>query len=418
MLLALTLLVYTLLAGWRPFSWFPPVVALPIIVGCMILLGRLHQITIPRWWARWYGLLISIFVWSLVSDTVNGSLELNIDRIENLLFTCLFAFFCMTTIRSEKQMRRLLLVVVCGVSLSAAVAILQISPYREPFLAVWRWRYDMTNSSPETMERIQTLYTFILNRRAAGLTPYSLNLAHQIVQALPLAACLFLTEIRRTWQAFVLWCLVAHILGAISTGARIAIFIGLGAFGASLLYVKRPISLLSRRGRSRLKCLLMAIIVIAVLVVPLSQALSLYKIRLLTEGEKLRVATWLSVGALFVERPQALLLGLGGGGFTEWGRQAGVLGSLHNQLLGTLVEFGLPGLLLLLSFYAMTFRTVRYVKIDQFGRLGKAFVYQRCYVMSLLAYIVASLFHDQGPFTGDLFHLMLLSIFVTLPKCQ
>ena len=415
--LALSIILYTLLAGWRPSNVFPPLASLPLILALFALIVRIHVVRFTRQWISWYMLLITMFVWCFFADFMNGRWQGNLDRYEAFLFATAFALVCATVVRSEAKMRFLLFAAVCSTALSSVVAVLQISPYREPFLALWQWRY-MANAPEEAIPRLRELYTFILNGRAAGMTPYSLTLAHQIVATGAIAVCLLATERRRSYRALFTVCLGALIFGAFATGARIAIWGSLTSIILTALQIRRPAYAVVRRHYLQALALFGVFVLAVLTLVILPSPFSFYKLRILTTGEAMRLKTWGSIGMLLSERPQVLLVGLGGGGFNEWGKGVGVLGSTHNQFLGTFVEYGLVGFLLLCWFYLQTFRLIiKRFNINQPLQKElqwKCMVYRFSYIISLSAYLIASLFHDQGAVTGDLFHVMVLSVFVTL----
>ena len=422
-LLAISLACYTLFAGWSPPSLPIPLNVIPILVGLSIFARtNLRLNGIPYNWIQWFMVFVTMLVWCLFADSINGTLEVNIKRYASFLFIVSFAILAIVSIHHEDQMRLLIFVVVCAVAFSSLVAILQLSPYREPFLALWRWRY-IYYAPKEALPRLEELYMSLLSGRAAGMTPYSLTLAHQILVSIPLALCLLLTERQKKKRAFIALCLVTLILGAFATGARIAIFISLFFTISTFLYTRRLSRIFIRNQHLDLFVVFIFILpIILLLIMSFLGFFKFYGLRLLTPGEIGRFETWKFIAALVSEHPHILLIGIGGGGLAQWEMPAGVFRSAHNQFLGAITEYGFPGLLLLFCFYLQTFHIVLFkVKQrfdDQYKQWKEKFVlYQYYCTASLLAYIISSLFHDQGPLTADVFHLMILSIFVTLPKC-
>lgn len=417
--LSLSLVCYVLLAGWKPRTLPFPLVVFPLLIGSLILILG-NRVYIPQYWIHWFSLLMIMFIWCLFVDLVNNTLQANIKRYVAFIFVTIFAILCVASVHCEDQIRLLFLTVVCATALSATVAVLQLSPYREPFLALWRWRY-MTDAPKEAIPRLQELYTFILGGRAAGMSPYSLTLAHQIVAVLPLGVGLLMTERQKGKLVLIVLCFIALILGALATGARIAMFIGLISVVVTLLWIWGPTYTLMGRYHFRFRFLLVVFTLSIPVLVFLFVPLSFHKLRLLTPGESQRLETWLSVIALLSKQPQVLLLGLGGGEFSDWGLRIGVLGSSHNQFLGALIEYGLIGLLLLLCFYYKTFYEIynlgsKRIRSNTYEK--KILPYKRCCIVSLLAYVISSQFHDQGPLTADIFHLMLISVFITIKKLR
>ncbi|MEM1518494.1 MAG: O-antigen ligase family protein [Nitrososphaerota archaeon] len=417
--LALSMVCYILFAGWRPFSLPIPLAVFPILIGLFIfaITNPCVTIRIPNYWIRWFMVLVVMFIWRLFVDLINDTLESSIEKVNAFLFVFSFAVLVSISIYHKDQIRSLIFATVCAVAFSSMIAILQLSPHREPFLALWRWRY-MCYAPKEMLPRLEELYTFILNGRAAGMTPYSLTLAHQILVSTPLALALLFTERQRKNFVLITLCFIILVLGALATGARIAIFIGLFFTILYFLWIQK----LFQGYYLKLFVILILMLTVIIFLTMLSLKYLTFHLRFLTVGEVQRIETWKFIINLILEHPYVLLVGISEGGLSRWGIPVDVLGSAHNQFLGALIGYGFPGLLLLSYFYLQTFSIILHKfkqnPYNQHKKQNKDFiVYRLCFTISLLGYITASLFHDQGPLTADVFHLVTLSIFVILPRC-
>ena len=86
-------------------------------------------------------------------------------------------------------------------------------------------------------------------------------------------------------------------------------------------------------------------------------------------------------------------------------------GDPHNQFLLALVDYGLPGLGLLVIFYLLVFRSLSRSVLRAFRARDAGSLYLVAAVGgAMLAYIVNSLAHGQGPFTGDWGHFVLVGL--------
>ena len=86
-------------------------------------------------------------------------------------------------------------------------------------------------------------------------------------------------------------------------------------------------------------------------------------------------------------------------------------GDPHNQFLFVLVDYGLPGLGLLVIFYLLVFRSLSRSVLRAFRARDAGSLYLVAAVGgAMLAYVVNSLAHGQGPFTGDWGHFVLVGL--------
>jgi hypothetical protein len=87
--------------------------------------------------------------------------------------------------------------------------------------------------------------------------------------------------------------------------------------------------------------------------------------------------------------------------------------SPHNQFLNTLLYWGIPGFLMLMLLFFYKFRLLfRLLRIQDnfiwtvaFGILGVS-----------VAYVFTSLFHNAGPFTGDIFYWYIVGLIPALVR--
>ena len=100
-------------------------------------------------------------------------------------------------------------------------------------------------------------------------------------------------------------------------------------------------------------------------------------------------------------------------------------GDPHNQFLLVLVDYGLPGLGLLVIFYLLVFRSLSRSALHALKARDAGSLYLVAAVGgAMLAYIVNSLAHGKGPFTGDWGHFLLIGLafaidrITTLPSAR
>ncbi len=92
-------------------------------------------------------------------------------------------------------------------------------------------------------------------------------------------------------------------------------------------------------------------------------------------------------------------------------------GDPHNQFLLALVDYGLPGVALLMLFYLIALRSlVRAAQIAR--RSGDTHTLNLVVAVcgAMVAYIVYSLAHSRGPFTGDWAHFILIGLAFSLQR--
>ena len=103
----------------------------------------------------------------------------------------------------------------------------------------------------------------------------------------------------------------------------------------------------------------------------------------------------------------------------HWGTnavQAALAFSPHNQFLLCLVQYGVPGLVLL----GLLYGGVAWNLIAALRRQLRVGDEQSLFLLAavsaaLAGYVVNSQFHDHGPFTKDWFHFLLLGLALTTP---
>ena len=102
----------------------------------------------------------------------------------------------------------------------------------------------------------------------------------------------------------------------------------------------------------------------------------------------------------------------------QWGTnavQAALAFSPHNQFLLCLVQYGVPGLVLL----ALLYGGVAVSLVAALRRLARTRDEESLFLFAavsaaLAGYVVNSQFHDHGPFTKDWFHFLLLGLALTV----
>jgi O-antigen ligase len=98
--------------------------------------------------------------------------------------------------------------------------------------------------------------------------------------------------------------------------------------------------------------------------------------------------------------------------FQMAGAEDAVKQSSHNQFLNIMVYYGVAGLLLLLLFYAKIFQGLKQVRRETKDPLLRATAIGL--TGGFAAYIVNSLFHNDGPFLGDIFNWFFIGLALAL----
>lgn len=89
----------------------------------------------------------------------------------------------------------------------------------------------------------------------------------------------------------------------------------------------------------------------------------------------------------------------------------------HNQFLVILVYYGFPGLILLILFYLLVFRSLIYSgRIIALSQDAALHFLATAVVGALVAYGIASLFNNTGPFLGDWYHFFLLGLVFSIQR--
>ena len=83
----------------------------------------------------------------------------------------------------------------------------------------------------------------------------------------------------------------------------------------------------------------------------------------------------------------------------------------HNQFLHVLVLYGFPGLLLLVLFYTLVFRSLLDSARSALRSRDEGFLYLTAAIGgATVAYVITSMFQPPGPFIGDWFHFYLIGL--------
>ena len=102
----------------------------------------------------------------------------------------------------------------------------------------------------------------------------------------------------------------------------------------------------------------------------------------------------------------------------SWGTrriQAAFAFSPHNQFLLCLVQYGVPGLALLVVLYGgVLWVFVHVLRRRASGPPGASWGLFVGTTAALVGYVVNSLFHEHGPFTKDWFHCVLIGLFLAV----
>jgi len=347
---------------------------------------------------------MGLLVWAALVYGFYGAYPAAFRRILQIILGISVSCSVYMFVRSSKRVTIFIFVLLAAGTISALVGIGQFY-VGGPFIDLWA-----TLVSPP-QERLSLARVLV-----PGLAPTSILLGYQLTTLLPLAVALLFSKSMfgsRILKGLVVLVSITMVFALVLSGSRSAI-------GGAFFGVAFVVLLLRRRGSRWAPRVVMALtfgIFLYILVGVFYQPA-----RFLLLGEDLSVAVRPSLALTALQ--YAFLHPFGSGVYRPTEEEYVVLHFdprvaamlvrllLHNQFLNILVYYGFPGLVMLIVFYWILFRTLRkswratvrnqhaYNYKWMVGGLSGAF----------LAYLINSMFHNAGPFVGDCFHWFFIGL--------
>jgi len=343
-----------------------------------------------------YLLAIFILLWGLVSDYLinNNSLDRVYGFLAKVCLPVLTAYLAYFFINRYSSLKKFLYVVFLSISLSGFFGILQF------FFGGWLY---------EVVPHPQSYTTF---PSIFGLYGVSHIFASQLGSTVPLIVS-FLPSVKDMKKKIILMILLSIItLALLLTFVRSAIY---GAFASLIIYfiIKK---------RAKMTRIGILILVLFTLVFEVLPRINIKATRMYTvEGSALyRISFWVSSFHIAKDN----FWGVGRGNYSEAseiyldeissypGYEIVLRTTPHNQFLNILVYWGFPGFIFLIIFYYLIIRELNNVRKKINDRvLQNISIGLLC---SFIAYLINSMFHNNGAFTGDSFHWFIISISLSL----
>lgn len=309
-------------------------------------------------------------------------------------------------VNSQRRFMLFLYCIAGGMAISALVGIFQF------FSFDWAWDLHAL-LNPFVGEGLAPVDIYA-RTRIPGLAPYSVPFAYALCAFSPLFIALSSSP-RRPKSEIICFRSAAVISGiaillTLSRSAILGFFISIAYIGISGKSVARKI----------LISILGAFMVLAALLIPNVHT----RIRSNNENERGTLARSVLGLRIALQNP----LGTGGasqaytesvdsnfGAIYEYqGAQASNIESPHNQFINTLAYYGVAGFILLIACYYCIFKLLREIREIP----GSKFI-SSCAVgleASFIAYTIHSLFHNAGPFIGEIYIWYLVAALLMLNR--
>lgn len=345
-------------------------------------------------------IIFILLIWGLITDFLINKVPLkNIYEVfARVWVPVLIALLSYFLIETKKHLEKFLYIVIFGVSISSLTGIFQ---------------FFLGNIFYNIVPHPEHLSLDISKKVIFGLSGIPHIYASQLASTVPLILALMLSK-----SKFKKMLLISF---AISIIALLLSFVRSAIYGCAI-----SIIILSLITKKRKKIIIALIIVIFLLLLPALSKISPLSERLFQmEGSALgRIP--LALSALYISKDNPF--GIGRGRYIEEAEEylwklerfeyyKVVTGTTpHNQFLNILVYWGLPGFLLLISFYYKILRQVNIIRKTTNNEYLKAL--STGLLCSYIAYIVNSMFHNNGAFTGDPFHWYIIGVTFVLMKLE
>lgn len=299
--------------------------------------------------------------------------------------------------------RRLIKVLIIGATSSAIVGIGQFCS-QGIFIDLWT---KFQNPSEGAI-------SLVLNKQVAGLAVHPVAFSYHLVAILPLTISMFLLYHSRRFlmrKMFFLLAAVIIFLALLFTGIR-------AATGGAILSVMFMLVLLKLKKRRLWKQVALASVASVMFYIFVGWFFNPTRF-LTTRDVSARVRPFMQLTAI----RYALYHPFGTGVYRLSELMVDVdlddpsltatiyLNTPHNQFLNVLVYYGFPGLACLLIFYAVILKTLtkswhiaRFLPKEDLSFLVVGLA------GAVLGYLLNSIFHNAGPFVGDVFHWYLVGL--------
>jgi len=391
-------------------------------IAKMVLTQR--GVSTGRYSRRIIGVTILIFMVSLFVNMIHSFPIARVALVEAQLLSCLFLGFCMMYfIGNEKKLKIFISIIVGSMCISAFVGIMQ-------FVGVdFFWQLRGTAGFDEA-----TLVDFLARTRICGLANYSIPFSYQLTFVTPFVFGILIGKHRQVLGEKIFFigafsvCFVATVSSLVRS-AFIGVLIGMSVIAMQQYDYKRT---------TKQWCIIILFSVI-VFVGATSLMGGNYGNRFRLDMSAVsRVPAQIATVKIALKRPTGIGRGPQDskiqGEYERYYRGSlctfinrfganlspGVLkealispstGS-HNQFLNMLLVYGVLGFVLLVMFYVYIYQSL--IQVIHCG----ASVYLQTIAISLLggfsAYIVNSLFHNNGPFLSDPFNWYFIGMTVFL----
>jgi O-antigen ligase len=343
-----------------------------------------------------YLLAILILLWGLVSDFLinNNSLDRVYDFLAKLCLPVLASYLVYFFINRYSSLKNFLYVVYLSISLSGFFGIMQF------FFG--GWFYEVV---PHPQSHTEPLQIF-------GLYGIQHIFASQLGSTVPLIVSLLPSAKDMKKKIILMILLLITTLALLLTFVRSAIY---GAFASIIIY-------LIIKKRAKMTKIGILILVLFILIFEVLPRINIKATRMYTveESALYRISFWVSSFHIIKDN----FWGVGRGNYSEAaeiyldeissypGYEIVLRTTPHNQFLNILVYWGFPGFIFLIIFYYLIIRELNNVRKKINDRvLQNISIGLLC---SFIAYLINSMFHNNGAFTGDPFHWFIISISLSL----
>ncbi|MCK4389247.1 MAG: O-antigen ligase family protein [Desulfobacterales bacterium] len=357
--------------------------------------------------------IISIFlvfiVWVMVINFINGvphgrSLYIISGKFAAALLILLCTSFFIT---NEYKLKMFLYTAVFGASISAFVGVMQFFDWD----LFWQFRYIMPVSSHDSPISLQILS----RKRISGLAFYAIPLSYQLGSLIPLTFSIIVNKAGSVRDGNYLIIPMAIMI--------LALFLSLTRSAITGCIVGMVIVLYLGKTRQIKVLSVLSLVIISMFVI--------FYVDILKErafsaigGAHSRIALALAALMIFVNNP----IGIGAGEFHThaikyYSKLYHLQGAgrvfetgIHNQFLGTLVYYGLPGFIMLLILYKCIFRYLNRLRRNSNDPFVKAFSIGL--IGTFASYIINSFLHNAGPFIGDPFNWYFIGMVIVLSNLK
>jgi len=371
-----------------------------LIYLCILILVKKQKLRISRYSQRILILFILFIFLTIIINWTNGISFNSIFLMTGKLISTLLLGFCtMFFMKNEKQLKIFLYFLIGCMSISALVGIGQ-------FLSIdffWKLR-EIIQINPENIVGQQILQRY----RISGLAYYSIPFSYQLSSVVPLIFGILIVKKRNYYLSitFIL-CFLALLVSLIKSatiGGIIGLFI--------IIYLNSNLKIKVKKIKI-FNFVIFLILIFLIFNILTGNLFTQYYNRQIfnpTVSTLSRIPLWLAGFKIFMNNP----FGVGAGEYSKYGAeflpelsnmpgaQMILTTSSHNQFLNILIYYGFFGLLILTLFYYYIFKGLFYLY-----RNNKSIFFAGVIlglIGSFSAYILNSMFHNQGAFTVDPFN--------------